>query len=95
MATVAITSNEVVCTTPYLKRKLVGTGGATGLAYTHGEDREPDEMTSAIVVATPTVTTIAVVRTSATQVTIDCLGDSADAIEVYLTWFDQASGGIS
>ena len=95
MATFAVTSNQVVQNTPYLVRKLICTGGATSVAYTHGEDRAPDMITSTILTETPTVTTVATIRTSATVVTLDTLGDAADAIEVYLTWFSQAKAGQS
>jgi hypothetical protein len=95
MATFAVTKNVQVINAPFLVRKLTCTGGATSLAYTHGEDRAPDLALSRIGTETPTVTTVAIVNTSATVVTLDTLGDAADAIEVYLIWFTQASGGIN
>lgn len=95
MATFAVTSNTVLSSTPVLVRKLVCTGGQTALAYTHGENRAPDEISSIILTENPTVTTVVAVRTSATQLTFDTLGDAADAIEVYLKWYDQANGGLS
>ena len=95
MATFAVSKNEVIANRPFLIRKLTCTGGATSLAYTHGEDRAPDLVTSTVLTETPTVTTVATVRTSATQLTFDTLGDAADNVEVYLIWLSQASGGIS
>jgi hypothetical protein len=95
MATFAVTKNETVCNVPFLLRKLTCTGGATSVAYTHGESRSPDMIVSQVTTETPTVTTVAVVRTSATVVTLDTLGDAADGIDVYLIWFNQASGGQS
>ena len=95
MATFAVTDNTVVQSVPNLVRKLTCTGGATALAYTHLEDRAPDTITSTILTESPTVTTVATVRTSATVLTLDTVGDATNAIEIYLTWFDQASGGIS
>jgi hypothetical protein len=90
MATFAVTKNVVVQNTPYLVRKLTCTGGATSLAYTHGEPNAPDEISSTILTESPTVTTVATVRTSATVLTLDTLGDAADAIEIYLKWYPQA-----
>lgn len=95
MATFAVTKNEKLCSAPFLVRKLTCTGGATSLAYTHGESYAPDLVVSTVLTETPTVTTVATVRTSATQLTFDTLGDAADAIEVYLIWVNQASGGQS
>ncbi len=95
MATVALTKNEVLASVPFLIRKLTMTGGTTSLAVTHGEDREPDLILSQCLTESATVTTVLVVRTSATVVTVDTLGNAGDAVEVYLIWTSQASGGIS
>lgn len=95
MATFAVTKNEVVTNVPWLVRKLTCTGGATSLAYTHGEDRAPDLICSSVLTETPTVTTVATVRTSATVLTLDTLGDAADAIEIYLIWMSQATSGLN
>src|SRR5690349_17102137 len=89
MATFAVTSNSVVSNTPYLKRKLVCTGGATSLTYTHGERTAPNEVTYRILTETPTVTTVIATAASATTMKLDTLGDAADAIEIYLTWYNQ------
>lgn len=90
MATFAVTKNTVIQNVPNLVRKLECTGGATSLAYTHGEDRAPDMISSTVLTESPTVTTVATVRTSATVLTLDCLGDAANLIEIYLTWIPQA-----
>ena len=96
MATVALTKNEKLTNSPHLVRRLTLTGGATGAAITHGEDRSPDTVTCNIVTQTPTVTTVAVTRTtSATTMTVDCLGDAADVFELTCTWISQASGGLN
>lgn len=96
MATVAITSNTQMYLAPgVLVRKLVGTGGTTSLAYTHGESRSPDLALTRIKTETPTVTTVTVTDTSSTVSTIDCLGNAADDIEIYLIWLTSASGGLT
>lgn len=96
MATVAVTSNTQLYLAPgVLVRKLVGTGGATSLAYTHGENRSPDLSLAACKTESGTVTTVSMTDTSATVVTIDCLGDAANAIEVYLIWLTSATGGLN
>ncbi len=86
MATFAVTKNEPMANGLFLMRKLTCTGGATSLAYTHGENRAPDITFASVKTETPTVTTVAVVNTSATVCTLDTLGDAADALEVYLIW---------
>lgn len=97
MATVALVSTEVLTCVPFLIRRIKLTGGATAAAITHGEDRSPDFCLATITDAsTPTVTTVGVERdTSATTLTVDCLGDAGDTIEVYAIWLSQAKGGIS
>lgn len=95
MATVALEKNEVITNTPFLMRKLTITGGATALSVTHGEDRAPDIIISQLLADGAVPAAIAVVRTSATAVTIDTLVDNAGAAEVTLIWLSQASGGIS
>lgn len=97
MATVARVSTEVLCSYPFLVRRIKLTGGATGAAITHGEDRAPDFAIPIITdETTPTVTTVSVARdTSATTMTVDCLGDAADTIEIIAVWLTSASGGLS
>lgn len=95
MATFAVTKNVPTINAPFLIRKLTCTGGATSVAHTHGEDRAPDMSFATVKTESPTVTTVAIINTSATVVTLDTLGDAADAIEVYLIWFTQASGGLN
>ena len=95
MATVALVSTTVVCSTPLLIKRFKLTGGATGAAITHGETSSPAAIFSNVLTQTPTVTTVAVARTtSATTFTVDCLGDAADDIEVYAVWPQQSSGGL-
>jgi hypothetical protein len=96
MATFAVTSNKIVCNVPFLVRKLVCTGGATSVAHTHGEATSPDLAFAKVGTESPTVTTVAIVNTSATVVTLDTLGDAGDVVEVYLIWFGQpATGGLN
>lgn len=94
MATFAVTKNEQIIMAPFLIRKLTCTGGATSLAYTHGETYSPDMAFSRIKTETPTVTTVVIKDESATQVKLDTLGDAADDIEVYLVWFNQPGNAV-
>lgn len=96
MATVARVSTTLVTAYPFLVRRVKVTGGTTGAAITHGEDRPPDIVIPQIITQTPTVTTVAVARdTSATTMTVDCLGDAADDIDLICIWFTSASGGLN
>jgi hypothetical protein len=95
MATFAVTKNETVCNVPFLLRKLTCTGGATSVAYTHGESRSPDMAFARVMTEGAACSAVGVVSGSATAVTLDTLVDSASDIEVYLIWFNQASGGQS
>ena len=95
MATFAVTKNELVCNAPFLVRKLTCTGGATSLAYTHGEDRAPTLMLTAIDDEGAVPAAVGTARTSATVVTLDTLVDDASACEVYLIWITAASGGLN
>jgi hypothetical protein len=95
MATFAVTKNEIVCNWPFLVRKLTCTGGATSLAYTHGEDRAPTMLLSAIDDESAVPAAVGTARTSATVVTLDTLVDDASACEVYLVWFNAATGGLT
>lgn len=94
MATFAVTKNTVVTNVPWLVRKLECTGGATSVAYTHGEDRAPDLIIPMINDEGAVPAAVGTARTSATVVTLDTLVDDASTCEVYLIWFPQASGGI-
>jgi hypothetical protein len=95
MATFAVTKNVALCHAPFLVRKLNCTGGATSLAYTHGEDRAPDLILTAIDDEGAVMAAVGTARTSATVVTLDTLVDDASTCEVYLVWFSQASGGLN
>ena len=97
MATVALVSTVVLCHSPFLIRRVTLTGGATAAAITHGEDRAPDMVFPLIADgSTPTVTTVGVDRaTSATTMTVDCLGDAGDTLELYCVWLTSASGGLN
>jgi hypothetical protein len=97
MATVTLVSSVVLCNTPFLLRRVTLTGGATAAAITHGEDRAPDMVLPVVADgSTPTVTTIGVDRaTSATTMTVDCLGDAGDTLELYCVWLNAASGGLN
>ena len=97
MATVALVSTEVLCNYPFLIRRVKATGGATGAALAHGETRAPDFVIPVITdESTPTVTTVSVARdTSTTTMTVDCLGDAADTIELLCFWLTSASGGLN
>ena len=94
MATFAVTKNEVLCSVPFLVRKLNCTGGTGPLAYTHGEDRAPDLILTMIDDEGAVMAAIGTARTSATVVTLDTLVDDNSTCEVYLIWFSQASGGL-
>lgn len=93
MATFAVTKNEVITSVPWLVRKLTCTGGSTGLAYDHGEDRAPDMILSQ---STEDATAIVVhaVRTDADTLTLSTEGDAADDCEIYLVWLSQATDGL-
>ena len=97
MATVALVSSDVICNAPFLVRRVRLTGGATGAAITHGELYPPDAVFANIITQSPTVTTVVCTRdTSATTMTVDCLGDAADNIELYCVWFGQpGSAGLN
>lgn len=97
MATVAFVSNELLCSYPFLVRRVTLTGGATAAAITHGEDRTPDIVIPVIADgSTPTVTTVGVTRdTTATTMTVDCLGDAGDTLELYCIWLTSAAGGLN
>lgn len=95
MATFAVTSNALLCSAPFLIRKLSCTGGATSLAYTHGESRAPDLILTAIDDEGAVMAAVGTARTSATVVTLDTLVDDASTCEVYLIWVAQASGGLN
>lgn len=96
MATFAVTKNEKLCHSPFLIRKLTCTGGATSVAHTHGEATSPDLAFAKVGTESPTVTTVAIVNTSATVVTLDTLGDAGDVVEVYLIWLSQpGTGGLN
>ena len=96
MATFAVTSNEKLYLAPgVLVRKLVGTGGATSLAYTHGEDRVPTLALARVGTEGAACSAVGVVDTSATVVTLDTLVDSASIVEVYLIWLTSATGGLN
>jgi hypothetical protein len=90
MATFAVTKNTVIANVPFLIRKLNCTGGATSLAYTHGEDRAPDLILTAIDDEGAVMAAVGTARTSATVVTLDTLVDDASTCEVYLIWLPQA-----
>lgn len=96
MATVAFGSCQTIDAWPFLIKKYTVTGGTTGAALTHGEDREPDMIQITKTMADPTASEFSVVRTNATSVTVDCEANSATkTAELYLIWLSQASGGIS
>lgn len=90
MATFAVTDNRVVGTVPFLVRKLECTGGATSLAYTHGEPMAPTLILSANTTEGAALGAVGAARTSATVLTLDTLVDSATACEIYLVWLPQA-----
>lgn len=95
MATFAVTSVEKFNLAGALIKKLSCTGGATSLAYTHGEDRNPDLILSAINDEGAVMAAVGTARTSATVVTLDTLVDDASTCEVYLVWLTSASGGLN
>ena len=96
MANVAAGSCQTIDAWPFLIKKYVITGGTTGLALTHGEDRAPDMIKITNITTAPTASEFSVVRTNATVVTVDCEANSAARVaELYLIWLSQASGGIS
>jgi hypothetical protein len=96
MATVTKTGNVVLCSTPFLIRKISCTGGTTGADITHGESRSPDiifvNQTDA---ATPAHTGIGVVVKDADELSVDCVVDSADTFDIYCIWLTQASAGLA
>ena len=96
MATFAVTKNEKFYLAPgVVVRKLTCTGGATSLAYTHGESYAPTMILSAIDDEGAVPAAVGTARTSATVVTLDTLVDDASACEVYLVFLASASGGLN
>lgn len=97
MATAALVSNEVICSVPFLVRRLSVTGGATSADLTHGEAVSPDLVFAQNVTEGAAPSAVGVIRTqSATAVKVDTLVDNAGAIEIYCVWFKQpGSGGLN
>lgn len=96
MATVAITSNQLLADIPLYIRKLTVTGGTTAAALTHGGPARVPDIAFAQASTTAPDNIMSLYSATTTTITADTeVDDGNDTFEVYLIWFTTGVGGIS
>jgi len=97
MADLVYSTRETIAVWPWLVKKFTAVQEASaGGTLPHAEGRAPDVCLPVMSSANPTASEVSVRSTDATNVTLDCEGNSsAITFTLYCVWFSQSSGGLT